>query len=51
MSRYKVTESQAFDLLRMASQHRHRKLVDVALDVTETGTLDLPRPAGRQARG
>ncbi len=42
MSQYKVTQAQAFDLLRMASQHGHRKLVDVALGVTETGTLELP---------
>jgi GAF domain-containing protein len=48
MSQYKVTEVQAFDLLRMASQHSHRKLVDIASDVTETGILDLPRLIDRQ---
>ena len=42
MNQYKITKEQAFDLLRLASQHGHRKLVDVALDVTETGTLELP---------
>jgi GAF domain-containing protein len=42
MNQYKITQAEAFDLLRMASQHGHRKLVDVALDVTETGTLELP---------
>lgn len=42
MNQYKITQAQAFDLLRMASQHGHRKLADVALDVTETGTLELP---------
>jgi hypothetical protein len=42
MNQYKITQPQAFDLLRMASQHGHRKLVDVAMDVTETGTLELP---------
>ncbi len=42
MHQYKITQTEAFDLLRMASQHGHRKLVDVALDVTETGTLELP---------
>jgi len=42
MSSYKITQSEAFDLLRMASQHTHRKLVDVAYGVTETGTLELP---------
>ena len=47
MHQYKVTQAQAFDLLRMASQHGHRKLVDVALDVTETGVLELPPLPGR----
>jgi GAF domain-containing protein len=42
MNQYKITQTQAFDLLRMASQHTHRKLVDVAADVTETGVLELP---------
>lgn len=41
MARYKITRDQAFDLLRMASQHRHRKLRDVAGDVAETGTIDV----------
>jgi GAF domain-containing protein len=40
MSRQHVTREQAFDLLRIASQHSHRKLADVALDVCDTGTLD-----------
>jgi GAF domain-containing protein len=48
MNQYKLTQTEAFDLLRMASQHGHRKLVDVALDVTETGTLELP-PLPRRA--
>jgi GAF domain-containing protein len=34
-----LTKEQAFDLLRIESQHSHRKLRDVALDVTETGVL------------
>ncbi len=38
----KATRDQAFDLLRIASQHRHRKLRDVAVDVVETGTLTFP---------
>jgi GAF domain-containing protein len=42
MSRYALAEQEAFDLLRMASQHSHRKLRDVAADVARTGTLDLP---------
>lgn len=42
MNQYKITQNEAFDLLRMASQHGHRKLADVAVDVTETGILELP---------
>lgn len=42
MTNYKITREEAFDLLRMASQHSHRKLVDVAYGVSETGTLELP---------
>jgi hypothetical protein len=39
MSSHKVTRDQAFDLLRMASQHTHRKLADIASEITETGAL------------
>jgi GAF domain-containing protein len=46
MSRQHVTRQQAFDLLRIASQHTHRKLADIAMDVSETGILDFPRPVG-----
>jgi GAF domain-containing protein len=46
MSRQQVTRQQAFDLLRIASQHTHRKLVDVAMDVSDTGVLDFPHPLG-----
>ncbi|MEO6701428.1 MAG: GAF and ANTAR domain-containing protein [Jatrophihabitantaceae bacterium] len=48
MSRHLTTREQAFDLLRMASQHTHRKLREVANEVTETGMLDFP-PALRSA--
>ena len=54
MNQYKITQAEAFDLLRMASQHGHRKLVDVASDVTETGTLELPplpEPCERSVAG
>ena len=45
MSARKVTQEQAFDLLRVASQNLHRKLRAVAAEVAETGTLpDLPPP-------
>jgi GAF domain-containing protein len=34
-----VTRDQAFDLLQVASQHSHRKLRDVAVDVADRGIL------------
>jgi multidrug efflux pump subunit AcrA (membrane-fusion protein) len=37
MASYKVTEEKAFATLRIASQHTHRKLRDVAEDVLLTG--------------
>lgn len=43
MTRFLLTQEQAFDLLRVASQHAHRKLRDIALEVIETGDLELPR--------
>ena len=39
MSRDSMSQDEAFDLLRRASQHLHRKLRDVAADVVETGEL------------
>lgn len=39
MASHKVTDSQAFDLLRKKSQTTNRKLRDVAEDVVLTGTL------------
>lgn len=49
MATYKLTREQAFDLLRVASQNSNRKLVDVAMDVTDTGTLDLPNDRTKKA--
>ena len=46
MSRHRIARQEAFDLLRMASQHTHRKLRDIALDVVDTGMLDFPPSAG-----
>jgi GAF domain-containing protein len=51
MVTHKVTEDQAFGLLRIASQSTHRKLADLAADVAETGTLDLPSLPDRQRSG
>ena len=39
MQSHKITDAQAFDLLRTTSQHSHRKLRDIADDVLLTGTL------------
>jgi hypothetical protein len=41
MAQHRVTRQQAFDLLRMASQNTHRKLVDIAHDVVDTGVLGM----------
>lgn len=43
MTQHKISRQQAFDLLRITSQHSHRKLSDIAADVADTGTLELPR--------
>jgi ANTAR domain/GAF domain len=42
MARHMITRSQAFDLLRIASQHTNRKLADLARVVADTGSLPLP---------
>jgi GAF domain-containing protein len=39
MNASKLTRDQAFDLLRIASQHTHRKLSEIAVDIAETGQL------------
>ena len=39
MARLNVTDEQAFDMLRKASQNRHRKLRDIAEEVTLTGEI------------
>lgn len=41
MATHRLTEGQAFDLLRVASQRHQRRLADIARDVTYTGTLSL----------
>lgn len=51
MATHKVTEDQAFDLLRIASTNTNRKLREIAADVVQTGTLDVVSPPrGRQDR-
>jgi AmiR/NasT family two-component response regulator len=39
MNAYRLTQAQAFDLLRTASQHRHRKVQELAAEVVLTGQL------------
>ena len=46
MHQHRLTRSQAFDLLRVASQDTNRKLADVAMDVADTGVLTIRRRAG-----
>ena len=41
MGQHKLTREQAFDLLRIASQNTNRKLHEVALDVIDTGAVDV----------
>ncbi len=43
MSQHKISRDQAFDLLRITSQHTHRKLSDIAVEVADTGMLELPK--------
>ncbi|MCW2538363.1 MAG: hypothetical protein JWN95_88 [Frankiales bacterium] len=46
MAHRKVTQDDAFAMLRRASQNLHRKLREVAAEVVETGTLpEVPAPA------
>lgn len=45
MAQHKITRTQAFDLLRIASQNTNRKLREVAQDVIETGTVDITPPS------
>jgi hypothetical protein len=46
---HKITGEQGFELLRDVSQRTHRKLIDLAIDVCATGTLEVvatvPTPA------
>lgn len=39
MGQTKVTRDQAFDLLRIVSQHLHRKVADIATEIADTGSL------------
>lgn len=43
MQQHRLTRDQAFDVLRVASQDSNRKLVDIAAEVADTGTLAIRR--------
>ncbi len=51
MARHQVTQPQAFDLLRVASQTRHVKLREIAREVVETGALAPRAEKARPAKG
>jgi ANTAR domain-containing protein len=42
MDRHKLSTDQAFDLLSRISQHRRRRVREVAREIIETGTIRLP---------
>ncbi len=46
MAQHKLTRTNAFDLLRVTSQHTNRKINDLAAEVGDTGVL--PYPPGRR---
>ena len=50
ISLYKISEQQAFDLLRIASQNKHVKLHDVAEDVILTGAAQESPSAPRRPK-
>jgi hypothetical protein len=41
MNQYRLNQTQAFDVLRAASQDSNRKLSDIALEVADTGTVSI----------
>jgi AmiR/NasT family two-component response regulator len=49
MNQHKITRDDAFNLLKVSSQHTHRKLHDVATEVADTGALPLPHVSRSKA--
>ena len=41
MHEHRLSRVQAFDVLRAASQDSNRKLADMAIEVVDTGTLNI----------
>lgn len=48
MEQHRLTRAEAFDVLRVASQDSNRKVSDIALDVADTGSLEIRRRPSRQ---
>lgn len=48
MEQEHFTRAQAFDVLRVASQDSNRKLSDIAMEVADTGVLQIRRRSTRQ---
>jgi hypothetical protein len=42
MTQHKITRDDAFNLLRVSSQHTGRKLADIATELADTGVLPVP---------
>jgi GAF domain-containing protein len=51
MNRFRVTEEQAFELLRQVSQEQHTKVRDLATGVVLTGEIPAPRSARNSRSG
>lgn len=51
MALHKITDEEAFALLRTTSQRLNRKLSLVAEDVTRTGALPAPAPTWASGSG
>ena len=51
MAQERLTNEQAFERLRRASQDSHRKLRDIAADVVDSGSLPEPSARARDPRG
>jgi len=51
MHEHRLSQVQAFDVLRAPSQDSNRKLTDIATEVVDTGTLNIRGwPANPKAR-
>jgi AmiR/NasT family two-component response regulator len=43
MDRHKLSSDQAFQLLTRISQHRQRRVREIAVEIAETGVVELPK--------